>query len=31
VWAAVAGPHQRAVPIMLSQADVLMAQDIGRG
>jgi hypothetical protein len=28
VWAAIAGPHQRAVPVMLSQADELLAHDL---
>jgi hypothetical protein len=31
VWAAIAGPHQRAVPVMLSQADELLAHDIATG
>jgi hypothetical protein len=27
-WAAIAGPHQRAVPVMLAQADELLAHEL---
>ncbi len=31
VWTPIEGPHQRAVPVMLSQADELMAHDTAIG